>query len=84
MTRRIVTKRGLRQARQSGHGWFDILVRRYARGAGGVTPFRSACDRDYEEIVTCADTIWLKILVLDHRRDSDSMKGTLRGAQGPG
>ena len=36
-----------------------ICVTRYARGAGGLTPFRAAYDRDYtQETVSFAETVW--------------------------
>ena len=58
-----VTKREPRQTRQSGHGCVDILdfVTRRTRGAGGITPFRAAYDREYtQETVPLAEAILFK------------------------
>ena len=45
-----------------------FCVTRYARGAGGITPFRAAYDRDLtQETVPFADTILLNILAQEHR-----------------
>ena len=42
-------------------------ITRYARGAGGSTPFRAACDRDYrQEVVPFAETVLFKILEPEH------------------
>ena len=42
-------------------------VTRYARGAGGITPFWAACDRDYtQEIVPFAATVLFKSLAPKH------------------
>ena len=44
------------------NGWL-FCVTRYARGAGGITPFRAAYDRDYtKEILPLAEIILFKIL----------------------
>ena len=44
-----------------------ICVTRYARGAGGITPFRAAYDRDYtQEIVPFAKTALFKIKAPEH------------------
>ena len=48
--------------------YFGFCFTRYERGAGGITPFRAACDRDNtQEIVPLAETVLFKILVLEHR-----------------
>ena len=45
-----------------------FCVTRYARGAGGITPFRAAYDRDYtQEIVPFAETALFKIMAPEHR-----------------
>ena len=46
----------------------EFCVTRYARRAGGITPFRAANDRDYtQKIVPVAETTLLKIMAPEHR-----------------
>ena len=85
-TLRLYTQNGwqkseLRQTRQSGHGWSDILdcAARYVRGEGGITPFRTPYDRDYTlEITPLVETIRN---IVDCRRETYSVEETLRGTQ---
>ena len=91
MTRRIDTRRESLQNRQSAvcpwmvrHAGF--CVTRRACGAGGITPFRAAYDRDHtQEIVPFAESIVFKILAPEHRglssgkrlHKGDTAKGSL-------
>ena len=45
-----------------------FLFTRYGRGAGDITPFREAFDRDYtKEIAPVAETVLFKIFAPEHR-----------------
>ena len=51
-----------------GEDTLDFCAARYARGAGGITLFRAASDRDYlQEIVPFAETVLFKIMAPEHR-----------------
>ena len=62
-----------------------FCVTRYARGAGGITPFRAAYDREYtQEIVpfqklSCSRSSHQNIV--DFRRERDSIRRTQRGTR---
>ena len=86
MTRRIVAKRTPNSliwpwmVRYAG-----FRVTRYARGAGGITPFRAAHDRDYTQEIrlqrmSCSRS-WHQNIV-DCYREKDAIKEILRGTKG--
>ena len=83
MTRKIMTKRNLGQARQSGQGcnfFSGFCVTRYARGAVGITQFRAACDRDYtQENDPLAETFLFKMMAPEHRGLSSGRRLHKRG-----
>ena len=54
---------------ESGYDATHTWHPRYARGAGGITPFGAAHDRDYtQEIAPFAEIVLFKILAPEHRK----------------